>query len=165
MKKTFILLAIAFLVGALTISASAQKAKLGKVCGNPNVACRGAEGFQPHELVFEMPRNSNIYESKFFYAVILKSIRMTPNSDCGNLISERERLETQSLFSTNKVFALKCSEAGDINYTNIANSVSFMAVYAGDTLAAAQKFLKTVQGTGKFGKVNIRKMQAFVNGT
>jgi hypothetical protein len=69
------------------------------------------------------------------------------------------------LFKDNKVFALKCSDAGDLYYTNIANDVNFIAVYAGKTLAEANNFLKTVKATGKFKGANARKMQAYVNGT
>lgn len=57
------------------------------------------------------------------------------------------------------------AHAGDVYYTNTANDVNFIAVYAGKTLTEAKSFLKTIQATGKFKGANARKMQATINGT
>lgn len=150
----------------LTVSSFGQKAKQGKICGNPNVKCRtGDVTFQPHEIPFEIPRGAAIFNSELFYAVILKTVKLNSDVNCETAISEDERLEIQKLFKDNKVFALKCSDAGDLYYTNIANDVNFIAVYAGKTLTEAKSFLKTVRATGKFKDANVRKLQAEINGT
>lgn len=171
MKKSLAGLAVFIMCLCFSFKIDAQRkppmAKTGKICGNPNIKCRtGDLTFQPHEIQFESPRGNNaVYESEFFYAVILKSVKLRGNVTCDNAISEDERLATQDLFADNKVFALKCSDAGDIYYSNIANDVNFIAVYGGRTLAEANKFLKTVQATGKFKGANVRRMQAGFNGT
>ena len=144
------------------------KTNLGKICGNPQVKCRTQDQtFQTHEIPFEIPLTKNvvIVESEPFYAVILKTVKLTAKVDCENAISENERLKIQKLFPDHKVFALKCSDAGDLYYTNVANNVNFIAVYAGKTLTEAKKFLNIIQANGKFKGTNIRKMQASINGT
>ncbi len=40
-----------------------------------------------------------------------------------------------------------------------------MAVYAGATLADANRTLRAVKATGKFPGANIRRMRAIMNGT
>jgi len=95
----------------------------------------------------------------------LKTVKLNLEVNCENTISEEERLEIQKLFTNNKVFALKCSDADDLYYTNVANDVNFIAIYAGKTLTEANGFLKTVQATGKFKGANVRRMQAEINGT
>ncbi len=146
---------------------SSVKTNLGRICGNPQVKCRtGNVVFQRHEIPFEVSKGSAvIYDSESFYAVILKTVKLNADINCENAISEDERLESQKLFKSNKVFALKCSDAGDVYYTNVANDVNFIAVYAGKSLTEANNFLKTVQATGKFKGANVRKMQASINGT
>ncbi len=143
------------------------KAKLGKICGNPQLKCRTPEiDFPAHEIPFELPTdNAVIYESESFYMVVLKTVKYNVKVNCDNAISENERLEIQKVFLDHKVFALKCSDAGDLSYTNVADNVGFIAVYAGKTAAQANSFLKTVQATGKFKGANLRKTQAMVNGT
>ena len=153
-------------------SADAQKktvkAKVGKICGNPQIKCRtGDLTFQAHEIPFEIPAGGNavIFDSEPFYAVILKTVKLNSRVNCENAISEEERLRIQKLFPDHKVFVLKCSEAGDLYYTNTTNNTNFTAVYAGRTVAEAKKFLKTVQTAGKFKGANIRRTQASINGT
>lgn len=172
-KRNFILWTVLIvLCCAFPFGANAQrknaKMKLGKICGNPQVKCRtGDVTFQPHEIPFELfsSRNTVIAESEPFYTIILKTVKLTPENNCENAISEKERLDIQKLFPDHKVFALKCSDAGDLYYTNVANNVNFIAVYAGKTLSEAKNFLKTVQATGKFKGANLRKTQANINGT
>lgn len=144
-----------------------SRAASGKICGNPKIECRtGNVTFKAHEIPFKTPRgNRVIYESEPFYAIILKSVKLKGNVTCENAISESERLEIQDLFQNNKVFALKCSDAGDIYYTNIVNDINFIAVYAGKTLVEANSFLKTVRVNAKFKGANLRKMKAEINGT
>ncbi len=172
-KRNFIFWAILIMICvAIPLSVNAQRkntiVKLGKICGNPKLKCRtGDVVFQAHEIPFELysSRNTVIVESEPFYAIVLKTVKLTPKINCENAISEKERLEIQKLFSDHKVFALKCSDAGDLYYTNIANNVNFIAVYAGKTLNEAKFFLKTVQANGRFKSANIRKTQASINGT
>ena len=163
------LLSIAFLSVAATFLASdtAAQRRLGKICGDPNVSCAGHEQFQPWELTFALPKNAVIYESEFFYSVILKSVKLPQDSysECEKAFAEDERLKVQELFPKNKVFALKCSEPGGMYYTNVANDVSFLGVYAGKTKTQADSFLKTVKATGKFPGATLRRMKAGINGT
>ncbi len=171
MKRASTFFAVLAICLVLLFDVSAQrktaKAKFGKICGNPQIKCRTRSvTFQAHEIPFEIPRgNQVIVESEPFYAIILKSVKLKGDINCENAVSERKRLEIQILFPSNKVFALKCADAGDLYYTNIANDVSFIAVYAGKTLTVANKFLKTVRANAKYKSGNVRKMQAEINGT
>lgn len=171
MKRNLVILAILAICFAFSFEINAQrkpsKAKLWKICGNPKIKCRtGDMTFQPYEIPFESPRgNQVIVESEAFYAVILRSVKLKNYENCENAISEKERLEVQNLFPNNKVFALKCLDAGSIYYTNTTDNTSFIAVYAGKTLTEANNFLKTVRANAKYKSTNIRKMQAQINGT
>lgn len=162
---SFIAMLIAFPFG---INAQKKPAKLGKICGNPQIKCRtGNIVFQKHEIPFESPKSANqvIIDSEPFYAVILKTVKLTSEVNCENAVSEDERSKIQKLFPNRKVFALKCSDAGEIYYSNVANDVNFIAVFAGKTLTEAKSFLKTIQASGKYKGANVRKMQAMINGT
>lgn len=162
-RKLFLLISLCLLVSAG--NAFAQKIRLGKICGNPNLKCRAGDvAFEPFEIQFEMPKNAVISSSEPFYAVILDS-KASSAKNCKSYFGEPKRLEAQSLFPNNKVFVLKCDEYNTIYYTGVAQNVGFMAVYAGKTLAEAKVFLKKVQTTGKFKGANIRKLQAEFNGT
>lgn len=172
MKGKFLFLSVLMMCIIFPFYGNAQKrlpkVKLGKICGNPNVKCGTGEViFQEHEIPFEVSANGNtvIIDSEPFFAVILKSVKLKSETNCENAISEDERLKIQTIFPDNKVFALKCSEAGDVYYTNVAYDVSFLAVYAGKTSAEAKKFLKTIEDSGKFKGAFLRKMQAGINGT
>jgi hypothetical protein len=153
-----------FTVLTLAGSAFAQK-RLGKVCGNPSLPCKSRSGFQPYELPFDTGKKFVIVESEPFYAVILKSVRLKNPDDCENAIPETEPLSAQSLFSDKKVFVLRCSDVGQNYYTNTANDVSFMAVYAGKTRADAAALLKSLIARRKFAGATLRRMQAGINGT
>ncbi|MEP6849732.1 MAG: hypothetical protein ABI999_12825 [Acidobacteriota bacterium] len=146
-------------------SALGQSKRYGKICGDPNIRCVGTEDFKAWEMKFALPKNAVIYESEFFYAVILKSVKLKQGGDCVNAIAEDDRTATQTLFPKNRVFALKCYEPGDISYTNVADDVSFMAVYAGKTQVEANSFLKTLKTAGKFSGATLRRMRAVINGT
>ena len=170
-RHSIMYLVLAIMCSSFSLNIVAQKrpakAKLGKICGNPQIKCRtGDTVFQKHEIGFESPKNNTvIYDSEPFYAIILKTVRLNSKVSCENAISEDERLEIQKMFAENKVFALKCSDAGEVYYTNIADNVNFIAVYAGKTQTEADSFLKTVKATGKFKGAIIRRMQAGINGT
>ena len=171
MKKITLLFALAVIGFVFSPNANAQKkTKFARICGNPNVRCRtGDVTFQDYEIPFEMPKgNSVIVDSESFYAVILKSVKLPTDGDCENVFSESERLKIQEIFPDNKVFALKCLDAGSLYYTsnpNIADDVHFIAVFAGTGSTEAKQFLKTVQATGKFKGAYLRRMQAGINGT
>jgi hypothetical protein len=147
----------------------AQKRKLVyRVCGDPTERCKQRENFQPFQLPFEYTSNFHISESQLFYAVIVKSVKESPNPDkrnCDKAITEKDRIETQKLFPHNAVFVMRCWEPGEISYTNVAEDVSFMGVYAGQTLVDANAFLAKVKATGKFADATVRRMRVQMNGT
>jgi hypothetical protein len=134
------------------------------VCGNPNVTCTSAATFEPHDLPFRMPASAVIYDTELFYAVILRSVRV-PDDSCDNFIPEPERLAAQILFPDHKVFTSRCAEPGHLSYSNTNPKALFMAVYAGTTMADANKMLGAVKAAGKFPGANLRRMRAVMNGT
>lgn len=134
------------------------------VCGNPNVTCTSEALFEPYDLPFRLPKNAVIYDTELFYAVILKSVP-SPAENCDNYIPEPDRLAAQLLFPNQKVFTSRCAEPGRLSYSNTSPNAQFMAVYAGNTLADANRMLATVLATRKFPGANIRRMRAVMNGT
>ncbi len=77
--RSLIWIALILICGSFAFNVSAQKkstkARLGKICGNPQNDCRtNDEYFQRHEIPFEIPVSGNvvIVESEPFYAIILK---------------------------------------------------------------------------------------------
>jgi hypothetical protein len=134
------------------------------VCGNPNVTCTSEATFEPYDLPFRMPRNVVIYDTELFYAIVLRSV-IVPRDSCDNFIPEPERLAAQILFPDHKVFTSRCAEPGRLSYSNTNSKANFMAVYAGATLADANRMLKAVKATGKFPGANLRRMRAVMNGT
>ena len=163
--RSKLLLLLIMLVAAFVVSAQ-KKAKLGKVCGDPTVMCKSAENFQAFDIPFDTGKNFVIYESEKFYGIVLKSVKLTDFGDCSKpSFAETERIEIQAMFEHNKVFALNCVESGTNYYPGVAEQTAFIGVYAGRTLAEANKFLKTVQATGKFPGIKVRKMSIAVNGT
>jgi hypothetical protein len=147
-------------------AADAQRRTTGRltVCGNPKAACPSQATFEPHDLRFRVPRNAVIWETELFYAVVLKSMN-APDENCDAHIPESERLAAQALFPERKVFASRCVEPGTLYYTNTRPNTRLMAVYAGPTLAEANRVLAAVKSTGKFPRANIRRMRAGFNGT
>jgi hypothetical protein len=120
--------------------------------------------FQPFDLPFRFPGQSVIDETDPFYAVILKSVKVS-DSDCDTFVPETERLQAQAMFPDHKVFTDRCIEPGNLFYTNVAQNQRIMAAYAGSTLAEAKRFLAAVKATGKFPGANLRKMRIGENGT
>lgn len=154
-------------LGIFTSGTMAQKRKPAKrpaVCGNPNVTCPSAITFEPYDLPFRLPQNAVIYETDLFYAIILRSVP-SPADSCDNFIPEPDRLAAQILFTNNKVFTSRCAEPGQVSYTNTSPRAQFMAVYAGLTLAEANRMLANVQATKKFPGAAVRRMRAVINGT
>ena len=152
----------------LNIDAFAQKsrrpAKYPSICGNPTVPCKTSAIFEPYDLPFRLPEQAVIYDTELFYAIILTSVTAM-NDDCKVFVPESERLAAQALFPDHKVFSSRCVEPGDLSYTNTNANRHFMAVYAGMTLAEANRMLAAVKATGKFPGANIRRMRASINGT
>ena len=154
-----------------TASASQRRRPAsGIVCFDPTVRCATSHNFAAHEMPFRIPKDSYIFESEWFYAVILKSVGRSDNSsNCENnndFVGEDERLQTQELFPRRKVFASRCLSApGEIYYQDTTPGVQFMAVYAGKTKAQAEQMLKNVRAIGKFSGANIRRMRVAFNGT
>lgn len=141
-----------------------RRPRYATVCGNPNVPCRTEVTFQPHDLPFRLAQNAVIWESELFYAVMLKSVPAI-DYNCDLFIPESDRLSAQALFPDHKVFASRCVEPGELFYTNTRANNRIMAVYAGKTLAEANRVLAAVKATGKFPGANVRRMRAGFNGT
>ena len=136
----------------------------GSICGNPLVACKTSVTFEPHDLQFRVPKNSVIFDTELFYAVILKSITVA-DYDCEKFVPESERLAAQALFPDHKVFSSRCTEAGSLFYTSIDDKYRIMAVYGGTTLAESKRVLAAVKATGKFPGAYVRRMRTGFNGT
>ena len=166
-RAAIALVAIILTHGVTADGSAAQKRKPAKrltVCGNPNVTCPSAIKFEPYDLPFRFPENAVIYDTELFYAVILRSVPSPPDN-CDNYIPEPDRLAAQILFPNNKVFTSRCAEPGTVSYTNTSPKAQFMAVYAGLTLAEANRMLANVQASRKFPGATIRRMRAGLNGT
>jgi hypothetical protein len=166
MSKRFLMAVLlgAVVVCALSFSMSGQaQARRGQICGDPTMRCPTQPDFQPNDLPFRIPKNAVIWESETFYAIILQSVNAKNNCDAH--VSESVRLEAQSLFPNNKVFADRCGEPGNLYYTNTNSDYRFMAVYAGRTRAEAARMLARVKATGKYPSANLRQMRAGFNGT
>jgi len=167
--RSIVLAALSLVLFACSINVSAQKKPLvrkGKVCGDPTVACKNADNFLPSDLPFDTGKAVVFFESEKFYGIVLKSVKLSEWGDCEKpSFPESERLPIQELFPHNKVFTLNCVETGTNYYTGVAEKTAFIGVYAGRTIAEANKFLKTVQATGKFAGVKVRSMSIGINGT
>jgi hypothetical protein len=136
----------------------------GSICGNPTVACKTSVTFEPYDLQFRVPKNSVIFDTELFYAVILKSVTV-PEYNCEAFVPEAERLAAQALFPDHKVFSSRCTEAGSLFYTTIDDKYRIMAVYAGTTLSESKSMLAAVKATGKFPGAYVRRIRTGFNGT
>ncbi|MCE7963364.1 MAG: hypothetical protein DYH05_12820 [Acidobacteria bacterium ACB1] len=160
------LFCITVVVGLCTSASGQTKRAIGQVCGDPTAKCAAAENFQPYDLAFETGADWVIVQSKPFYGIVLKSVKVPDWGDCAKpSFPESERLEIQELFPKNKVFAQNCVEPGTNYYTGTADKTALIGVFAGNTLREANAFLKKVQATGKFKNVRVRKMRIEINGT
>lgn len=160
-----ILAGVFFVLVLSSFGYSQKRARLGKVCGDPNAPCSFRKKFQPNDLPFDTGRSFVIANSEYFYAVVLESEKLKVDGRCDEAFPEKRRLEVQALFPDNKVFAVRCPEPGNNYYTNVSQDASFLAVFAGTTLAEAKAFKKKIDATGKFRNVSLRRMQAGINGT
>jgi hypothetical protein len=158
------LVALCFVSFAAVTEAQKKTTKRLAVCGNPKASCPSTATFEPHDLPFRVPQNAVIWETELFYAVILKSMKAS-DDDCKMFIPEAERHAAQNLFPDKKVFTSRCIEPGTLYYTNTRPNTRLMAVYAGSTLADANRMLAAVKATGKYSGASIRRMRAGFNGT
>jgi len=126
------------------------------VCGNPNLPCKTQGTFQPYDLPFRWRQNVVIYDTELFYAVMLVSVS-APDDSCDAFVPESQRLAAQALFPDHKVFASRCTMPGELSYSNTSSKAHFMAVYAGSSLADANRMLAAVKATGKFPGASIRR--------
>ena len=161
--KPSLLWAATSMVLLFGVAAAQRPVRTGKVCGNPSLPCKNRSNFQPYELPFDTGRNYAIADSEFFYAAIVESRKIKPDEECDRVFTEQRRQEVQKMFPNNKVFALKCFEPGLNYYTNVADDVGFLGIYAGLTKVESTAFLKTIQS--KFPGAVLRRMQAGINGT
>ena len=164
--RTLAVTVVALCLSSLIPVTEAQRktTKRATVCGNPKAACPSAATFEPHDLQFRVPKNAVIWETELFYAVILKSMNAS-DDNCELFIPESDRTAAQDLFPDKKVFSSRCAEPGTLYYTNTRPNTRLMAVYAGSTLAEANRTLVVVKATGKFSDASIRRMRAGFNGT
>jgi uncharacterized protein len=130
----------------------------GKVCPDPDKPC---QGFKPNELSFAIARPFSFDrgrdKSPPFYAVMLKSGPL-----CG--IADSERVRAQQAFPRAKVFLHRhmCEDFGDkVTYSNVNAKSGFVAVYAGETDADAQKMLAQAKAAG-FPDANVRRMEVII---
>ena len=166
MKRSLLFAAAVILLFAVGGVDAQRKAKTGKICGDPTLPCKAAENFQPFDLAFDTGKNFVIADSDWFYGIVLKSKKVKNYGDCENpSYAEPERSSVQELFPHNKVFTQNCVESGTNYYAGVAQETAFIGVYAGKTLAEANRVLKTVQATKKFPGIRVRRMQAGINGT
>ena len=145
-------------------SRTPRKRPRGSVCGNPKLPCRTSATFQPNDLPFRVPENSVIWDTELFYAVILKTLTSTEDN-CDVFVAESERIQAQALFPERKVFANRCYDIENLFYTNVDPKFRIMAVYAGSTLAEANRVLESVKSSGKFPGAYLRRMRTGFNGT
>ena len=167
MKSIFVSIAMLLLLSIAVFAqshAKVKRASAAAICGNPKVACKTSVTFQPHDLPFRVPANAVILDTEPFYVVILKSLPAN-NGGCDVFIPEPERLAAQVLFSDHKVFTSRCTDPGELFYTNVDEKQRMMAVYAGTTLAEAKRMFAAVKATGKFPGANIRRIRTGFNGT
>jgi hypothetical protein len=166
-KLLLIVLIAGFAAAAIDLGANAQTrrpVRHASICGNPSAPCQTSVKFEPNDLPFRVTKNSVIYDTELFYAIILKSVGASED-DCDVFVPEKERLAAQTLFPDHKVFSSRCPDVETLFYTNISSKRRIMAVYASSTLVEAQRLLKQVKATGKFPGANIRQMRTGFNGT
>jgi len=134
----------------------------GPTCPNPAARCDSTYSFASYQLPFVIKEKlvfGKTYKSIAFYAVILKSVKSSPESDCA-FATEAERVAAQSDFADRKVFASRHSCPEEIVfYESIARSFNFMAVYGGTTQTTANRMLNRVKATRRYPQAYIKKMR------
>jgi hypothetical protein len=161
LRAAFILpLLLACLGGGVNSSPTAQVQVQGQVCGDPTATCPTSFPFAPHDLPFVIKGEVEFreYESGYFYAVILKSVKAEKGDGGCDFVPEAERLEAQRLLPKNKVFASRagCAEQ-QISYDGVNAAYNILAVYGGGTKTAAEKVLRRVKA--RYPDANVRRMR------
>lgn len=130
----------------------------GKVCPDPDKPC---DGFRPNELSFAIAKpfafDRGRDRSQPFYAVILRSGPL-----CG--LPDSERLKAQGVFPRAKVFLHRhmCEDFSDkVTYSGVNAKAGFVAVYAGETEAEAQRVLAQAKSAG-YADANVRRLEVIV---
>ena len=144
-------LALSTFTALFFVAALAQAQIPGTVCYQPNAACGSSHSFSSHQLPFVINEKlvfGKTYRSQQFYAVILKSVKIASDADCSE-IAEAERVKTQSIWPTRKVFTSRYSCPEElVSYENTEPTVNFLAVYAGNSLSAARRVLSDAKAKG-----------------
>ena len=176
MKSTFTFAVIVAASLLTSVSANAQTHRPvkhgGQICGNPKISCKTSVTFQANDLPFQVGKDMVIVDTVPFYAVILKSMAVKDDK-CDVFIPETDRLAAQELFPENKVFSSRCTDPENLFYADVSSRTPryfsethrLMAVYAGKTLAEANKMLEMVKSSGKYPGANVRRMRTGFNGT
>jgi hypothetical protein len=160
-----VLLTIAGLAAVATGQSHLRRPRArASICGNPKLPCKTTVTFQPHDLPFRVPKNSVIFDTELFYAIVLKSVP-ADEEDCNVFVPEAERLEAQTLFPDHKVFTNRCYDIENMFYSNVNPKFRIMAVYGGTTLAQAKHVLAAVKATGRFPGAYLRRLRTGFNGT
>jgi hypothetical protein len=156
---------------------SAQVPSFGKVCGDAaDENCTQSDGlWRPFNLTFITGRydtsSSEPVKSRYFYVVILESVKAANKQTGCNFISEEKRTAAQEFFPHNKVFTSRnqCgsdAEAVSPDYDTLTeyegsnDAFNFMAVYGGETKAAANKIL--AEAKKKYPSANVRRMRVVI---
>src|SRR6266404_4412766 len=142
----FAAVTVVTLIGGSTPGQRRRSTTHAAICGNPMISCPTIATFQPNDLPFRVPKNAVIVDTVPFYAIILQSMSVS-NDNCDVFIPERDRLVAQALFPDHKVFGSRCTDPENLFYLdlssrqtrNLSETHRIMAVYAGPTLAEAQK--------------------------
>ena len=137
----------------------------GALCQQPTVKCPSSYSFAAYQLPFTIKEKlvfGKSYQSEEFYAVVVKSVKSSGDSDC-TIVSEEERLEAQKLWPTRKVFAshLNCPEEL-VLYENVDQNFNFLAVYAGKTLKEAQRVLTQIKANPRYSQVYLKRMRVIL---
>ena len=137
-------------------AAPTSKARGFEVCPDPNAPCNSrSRRFAAYELSFRLPaslRPGQEYDSAPFYGVIIKTYESEDcDADDHTASIERERIQTQKIYPTRKVFAsYSCPNMDALSYDfpglmdatgERALINTFIGVYAGQTSAEAEEFL------------------------
>ena len=144
------------------------------VCPDPNAPCLHKEKeFAEWELPFRLPAKiqpNKTYESAPFYAVLLKTYDSVEDCDGGEYIeaAEAERKRLQKLQLERKVFAYySCPNMDAVSYDfegrhddakEMVLIDNFIAIYAGDTRAEAEKLRE--QLLDEYPKAVVKQMTA-----
>ena len=164
-----ILVSVSFSFCLLLLTAITATAQYGLVCGNPkDKGCAPTYEFKPYDLGFLTGRGKlgtgEMLESHEVYAVILESVKAASNRNrqgC-EFISEAKRMAAQKLFPMNKVFASRDACVGNVVwYSGVNREFNFLAVYAGNTEAEAQKLLEKAQRS--YPQANLRKVKVVLD--